>query len=88
MKIQSGDIIKHGTFMDVALMVTEVVYDLQETVVMAIWINQGMNATFIIENKPFQLTIHPDQHSVWFKCNNPEAKCIRWEQWTQFKGVI
>jgi hypothetical protein len=87
MNIKQGDIIRHGTFMDVAILIHEVIYNLNETVIYCRWVNQGYNDTKVINTPIFQMIIWPEQKNQWFKCKDPDMKCIRYSYWEQFQGA-
>lgn len=88
MEVNKGDIIKHGSFMDVALLIKDVnTLNENELTITAVWMNQGMTNTRQLIPVPFQMTIHKDDKTLWFKCKNPNAPCIRYEQWEQFRSA-
>lgn len=74
------DIIKHKRFSDIALAV-EKVYDFDHKwKVKGDWINQGFVDTYPLGIKA-KIVIPAEKLSEWLICKNPNAQCIRYEEW-------
>lgn len=87
MKLKSNDVIKHENFMDVAIFLTADPIPLKDggLAIKGLWMNQAFVNSFIID--PFREfgkmrhKIKKEDVSKWLKCENPSAKCIRYEKW-------
>lgn len=88
MFLEKGDIIKHGVFMDVALLVDNVFYEGENTKILYCrWLNQGFNGTFEIAQPVVEIIIYKENMHLWSRCKNPNATCVRFEKWEQFEGA-
>lgn len=86
MNVREGDIIKHGSFSDVAILVKLIENQDGQTIISGHWLNQGQCKTYSINVPSFVMSIQNQNTNFWFKCKTPDAKCIRFEQWEQLKA--
>lgn len=80
--INPGDIIKHKAAKDTAVyIISSLQHPLtQDIEIKGIWINQGFVNTYEI-NILAEFTIKKEHLNNWLKSLNPNAKCIRYEEW-------
>jgi hypothetical protein len=89
-----GDIIKHEAFRDVAITLISQPMPLKGGgyFIKGLWVNQAFVESFIInpirEYGKVTLRILREDLSKWFICDNPKAKCIRYENWTQIRKEL
>ena len=85
-KPKIGDIIKHRRFMDIAVWVQKpvIMTDSGKMFIRGMWINQAFVSTFPLGIK-MKYRIPPDKIHEWMICDNPHAKCVRYEKWTPLK---
>lgn len=76
-----GDVIKHKSFLDVAIRVTHVKDNNGVTEVYGYWLNQGFNDTYHMDVTGKYVSLKNIKD--WLICTNPEAKCIRNEKWVE-----
>ena len=86
-----GDIIKHERFMDVAILLTADPMPLKEggLEIKGLWMNQAFVSSFVIdpimEFGKARIKIKPGDVGKWFRCENPDTKCVRYEKWERLK---
>lgn len=91
--MRSGDIIKHEKFMDVAVLLTTDPMSLKDGGyhIKGLWMNQAFTSSFIIDPiRQFgkvNIKIKEDRVSRWSICENPEAKCVRYEKWSPISST-
>jgi hypothetical protein len=74
--VELCDVIRHPRFMDVAILV-DIAYT--DGTIGGNWVNMGYVQTYIMGKRCDGMVID----DTWFKCTNPEVKCIRYANWTK-----
>ncbi len=84
--IKQGDVIKHKSFMDVAIQVyfANQHPDTRDFEVRGVWLNQGQTSTYSL-NEPAEITIKKVNLNDWLKCSKPESGFLRIEEWKELK---
>ena len=87
MRLRTGMIIKHEAFMDVAFWVDKCHGPFGKSGKLKVrgrWINMGFIQSYHIGiTQKFEILAK--EYDKWFKCLEPEAKCIRYAKWKKFK---
>lgn len=82
--IKPGDIIKHKTFMDVAIQVVTVNYtpDDKYIFIQGVWYNQGQVTSYSM-NLHDDLIIVIEDLGNWLKSAEPRSEFIRNKEWVE-----
>lgn len=82
MQIRRGDIIRHALSKDLAFYISDIFTFKTGVYIHGTWVNQGFNDTYFLDLTESHF-IGFENLSNWFKCEEPDAQCIRYKQWTQ-----
>ena len=84
--IKQGDVIKHKSFMDVAIQVYFINQhpETQDIEIRGIWLSQGQVESYC-SNESAEFTIKAHNLNDWLKCSKPESITLRSEEWKELK---
>lgn len=88
--MKSGDIIKHIRALDIAILLTEDPVlqkgnGLLENhyIIKGLWMNQGFDSSYMVNPKEDYGKVSTEiSENEWLICENPKAKCVRYEKWS------